>query len=107
MQQWSFESSSVIRIGRSSDNDVVLYSAVVSRHHVEICQAETGWEVRSLGTNGTYVDNKRISQAPVTDGTIVRLARSGPTIKISVPPQPSRSVSQIQALLAKYQRTAD
>lgn len=81
-QVWSFKDESVIRIGRSTDNHVILYSAVVSRHHVELRQVGSNWEIVNLGTNGTYVDGKRITQVPVTDGAIIRLARSGPNIKI-------------------------
>jgi pSer/pThr/pTyr-binding forkhead associated (FHA) protein len=81
-QSWTFEDETVIRIGRANDNHVVLYSAVVSRHHVELRKVETGWEIVSLGANGTYVDGDRVSQVPVTDGVIFRLARSGPQIQI-------------------------
>jgi len=82
VQLWTFENESVIRIGRSTDNHVILYSAVVSRHHVELRRVGSSWEVVNLGTNGTYLDGKRITQMPVTDGSIIRLARSGPNIKI-------------------------
>jgi pSer/pThr/pTyr-binding forkhead associated (FHA) protein len=82
VQSWSFDQESVIRIGRSTDNNVVLYSAVVSRHHVEIHRTDTGWEVKSIGTNGTYLDGRRISEVPVEDGIVIRLARSGPNIQI-------------------------
>lgn len=82
VQVWTFENESVIRIGRSTDNQVILYSAVVSRHHVELRRVGSGWEIINLGTNGTYLDGKRITQVPVTDGAIIRLARSGPNIKI-------------------------
>jgi len=61
---------------------VILYSAVVSRHHVELRRVGSNWEIVNLGTNGTYVDGKRITQIPATDGSIIRLARSGPNIKI-------------------------
>ncbi len=81
-QSWSFENEPIIRIGRATDNHVILYSAVVSRHHVEIRQAGDGWEIISLGANGTYVDGERISQVPVTDGAIFRLARSGPQLQV-------------------------
>ncbi|MEL6471326.1 MAG: FHA domain-containing protein, partial [Cyanobacteria bacterium J06623_4] len=40
VQSWSFEAEPVVRIGRSVNNDVVLYSAVVSRHHVELRRTE-------------------------------------------------------------------
>lgn len=81
-QSWTFEPESVIRIGRSTDNDVILYSAVVSRHHVELRRENSSWEVVSLGANGTYMDGKRITQVPVVDGMIIRLASSGPQIQI-------------------------
>lgn len=72
----------MIRIGRSTDNHVILYSAVVSRHHVEIRRTDSGWEIVNLGANGTYLDGKRITQVPVEDGVIIRLARSGPNVQI-------------------------
>lgn len=82
-QSWTFEPNSVIRIGRSNDNEVILYSAVVSRHHVEIRPSGSGgWEVVSLGANGTYIDGERINQVLVVDGMIIRLASSGPKIQI-------------------------
>lgn len=82
VQHWTFQPTSVIKIGRSTDNHVVLYSAVVSRHHVEIRPHGSQWEVISLGSNGTYVDGKRISKAMASDGMIIRLASSGPKIQI-------------------------
>ncbi|MGB3615672.1 MAG: FHA domain-containing protein [Elainellaceae cyanobacterium] len=82
VQVWPFDSQTVIRIGRSTDNDVILYSAVVSRHHVELRCTSDSWEVINLGTNGTYVDGKRITKTPVADGAIIRLARSGPNVQI-------------------------
>ncbi len=84
VQVWSFPSESVVRIGRSSDNQVVLYSAVVSRYHVELRQSGKTWEVVNVGTNGTYMDGKRVSQMTIADGAIIRLARSGPNIQINL-----------------------
>jgi len=82
VQSWNFEHESVIRIGRSTDNHVILYSAVVSRHHVEIRKVDAGWEIVNLGANGTYLDGRRITQVPVEDGVVIRLARSGPNVQI-------------------------
>ena len=82
IQSWTFEDESVIRIGRATDNQVILYSAVVSRHHVELRRQGSTWEVVNLGANGTYLDGKRITEAPVIDGALIRLARSGPQIQI-------------------------
>ena len=82
VQNWTFGPQSVIRIGRSTDNEVILYSAVVSRHHVELQFNGSEWEIINLGANGTYIDGKRILQMAVDDGMIIRLASSGPKIQI-------------------------
>ena len=84
VQNWTFkpELNPVIKIGRSIGNDVILYSAVVSRHHLEIKCTNSGWELVNIGSNGTYIDGKRIAKAEAKDGMIVSLASSGPKIKI-------------------------
>lgn len=82
VQTWSFQQEPVVRIGRAGDNQVVLYSAVVSRHHVELRFTGNYWEVVNLGTNGTYISGKRVEQQIVEDGMVIRLARSGPMIQI-------------------------
>jgi pSer/pThr/pTyr-binding forkhead associated (FHA) protein len=76
VQSWTFEHDDVIRIGRSTDNHVVLYSAVVSRNHVELRCNGQEWEVVSLGANGTYIDGKRVVRLSLHDGLIFRLAES-------------------------------
>jgi pSer/pThr/pTyr-binding forkhead associated (FHA) protein len=92
VQSWTFERDAVIRIGRSTDNQVVLYSAVVSRHHVELRQVGEEWEVVSLGANGTYIDGKRVVRLPVQDGLTFRLARSGPNLQVHLGSQPSGKI---------------
>lgn len=82
VQTWRFEPQSSIKIGRSRNNEVTLYSAVVSRHHVEIRRKGTEWEVISLGSNGTFCEGKRISRTSVKNGMVIRLASSGPQIQI-------------------------
>ncbi len=82
MQSWKFENESVIRIGRATDNNVVLYSAVVSRHHVELRRVGLQWKIINLGTNGTYLKGTAITQVTAEDGLVFSLARSGPQIQI-------------------------
>ena len=85
VQSWTFKDEPSIRIGRATNNEVVLYSAVVSRHHVEIKKSGSQeWEVVNLGSNGTYIDGQRIEQAKALDGMIVRLAKSGPKILLKI-----------------------
>lgn len=102
MQSWTFEEEPVVRIGRSVSNDVVLYSAVVSRHHAELRQGEEGWEIYNIGTNGTYLAGQRIDSQQVQDGLVIRLARSGPNLQINVIRQ-TKGMSSIHALMAKQQ----
>ena len=101
VQHWTFNEESVIRIGRSTENDVVLYSAVVSRHHVELRQTTSGWEIINLGTNGTYLEGKRVSQVPAEDGTVIRLARSGPNVQINIGSGSSEAVKALMRLRAE------
>ncbi len=82
VQSWTFDDGEAIRVGRSTDNHVVLYSAVVSRNHVELRCDDDTWEVVSLGANGTYIDGKRVVRMPLHDGLIFRLARSGPNLQV-------------------------
>ena len=99
VQSWPFENESVIRIGRSTDNEVILYSAVVSRHHVEIRRNGSSWDIVSLGANGTYIDGKRITQMSVVDGMIIRLASSGPKLQIRIEGETTKG--RLKAALGK------
>lgn len=108
VQTWVFDQEPTIRIGRANDNHVILYSAVVSRHHVELRRQGSDWEIVSLGTNGTYLDGKRITQAPVVDGVIIRLARSGPNLQIRIGTEANKDLPktlQGERTLAQQSRT--
>ena len=101
VQHWSFESESLIRIGRASDNDVILYSAVVSRHHVELWKDPSGWIIINFGSNGTYVDDEPIIQAALVDGMIIRLGNSGPKLEILTGEVTPKFVGKNQDLFEK------
>lgn len=107
VQHWTFQDASVIRIGRSTENDVVLYSAVVSRQHVELRRTDTGWEIMNLGTNGTYLEGKRVSHAPAKDGIVIRLARSGPNIQINIGEGSSEAIQALMRLKAETTSTQE
>jgi pSer/pThr/pTyr-binding forkhead associated (FHA) protein len=82
VQKWTFESNSIIKIGRANGNDIVLYSAVVSRRHLEIEFNGVDWILINKGANGTFVNGKKIDKVIVRDGMVFRLAGSGPQIQI-------------------------
>lgn len=93
LQQWNFENESIIRIGRSPDNHIVLSDALVSRHHLELrkigAEAATNstslqWQLISQGTNGTFVDGILVSQGLVSHDSLIQLARGGPVLKFQL-----------------------
>lgn len=97
---WTFTSRQpVISIGRAAENHVVLYSAVVSRHHLEVRRKGLQWEIVNLSANGTYAEEKPIERIIVLNGLKLRLARSGPILQFhlqkysstSSTPSPSKS----------------
>jgi pSer/pThr/pTyr-binding forkhead associated (FHA) protein len=99
IKRWPFKNVSLIRIGRAPDNELVLESPVVSRHHAELQFTGTHWEVSSLGTNGTFVDGKQVSKERLADGAVVRLALSGPQLecRICAEPLPGTECTTVEA----------
>ena len=75
---------SKMRIGRSSDNEIVVEDDSVSGHHAIITiqkQADVNdakiYVIEDLGsTNHTYVNNKEISSQQLNDGDIIRIGRT-------------------------------
>ncbi|MEJ2862515.1 ATP-binding cassette domain-containing protein [Actinomycetospora flava] len=67
-----------IRIGRETDNDVVVHDLLVSRHHAElVADGAGGWELIDLGSpNGTYVDGRRIRRVPLRPGMLVGIGHA-------------------------------
>jgi len=62
-----------MRIGRSSENDIVVRDGRASRRHARIVDAPGGgFAIEDVGSsNGTFVDGERTSSAPLLAGTVV------------------------------------
>jgi pSer/pThr/pTyr-binding forkhead associated (FHA) protein len=87
MQRWTFtpDEEDVVRIGRATDNQIILFSAVVSRHHAELRWDKTnGWQIVNISANGTYVEGEPIDTQKIYDNMTIRLATSGPRIQINI-----------------------
>lgn len=88
LQQWQFENESVIWIGRAPDNQVVLDNPLVSRRHLELrritAKKGNAWQLINQGTNGTFLDGILVSQSLVADGSLIQLAKGGPTLKFQL-----------------------
>ena len=71
-----------IRIGRATDNDIVLGDSSVSRHHAAIESRNGSFQVRDLGSqNGTFVRGERVSEAPLTNGDPLRVGDASFTFR--------------------------
>jgi hypothetical protein len=71
-----------IYIGRHTRCEFVLSDPEVSRRHVKLTRCEQGWLLDDLGsTNGTQVNERRISRQLVVPGDRIRLGQSVIIIK--------------------------
>jgi len=89
LQRWTFDSESIIRIGRSAENHVVIPDSLVSRQHLELQKIDnspsnTTWQIINHGTNGTFVNGILTSKSQISDGSLIQLAKGGPLLKIEI-----------------------
>ena len=63
-------------IGRLEDNAFQIPDPTVSGHHCEIVLKGDQFIVKDLGsTNGTFIDDQQITEAPIKPGQILRLGQ--------------------------------
>jgi adenylate cyclase len=66
-----------LRVGRLSDNDLVLGDRMVSGSHLVFEQRDDGWWVRDLGSrNGTTINGVRVDSQALRDGDVVTLGKA-------------------------------
>jgi pSer/pThr/pTyr-binding forkhead associated (FHA) protein len=62
--------------GRHRDSDIFLDDVTVSRRHAEFYRRGDRFTVRDVGSlNGTYVNQERIEEAPLTGGDEVQIGK--------------------------------
>ena len=65
------------RVGRAPDQELVLSSRHVSKHHAEIYSDGEALRVRDLGSrNGTFLNRQPMTDAPLHDGDILHFGES-------------------------------
>jgi adenylate cyclase len=63
-----------VRLGRGSDNEVILSDVSVSRYHAEILRESGGWIVHDLkSTNGVEVNQVPVEKAPLRPGDLLTI----------------------------------
>lgn len=63
-----------LKIGRSSDNDIVIPDVLASRHHATLIPTPGGTEiVDNRSINGTFVNGTRVDTALLNDGDVVTI----------------------------------
>ncbi|MGH8644390.1 MAG: FHA domain-containing protein [Gammaproteobacteria bacterium] len=61
-------------IGRDSENTICVEYSKISRRHARVLPGRGVWEIEDLkSTNGVYVNEERITRAPLKLGDIVRI----------------------------------
>jgi FHA domain/Protein of unknown function (DUF3662) len=63
-----------LRIGRASDNDIVVRDGRASRHHARIVAFGGTLAIEDLGSsNGTFVDGRPVTRSPLTIDAVVTI----------------------------------
>ncbi|MDT5057354.1 MAG: transport system ATP-binding/permease protein [Mycobacterium sp.] len=63
-----------VKIGRATDNDIVIPDVLASRHHATLIPGPSGTEIRdNRSINGTFVNGARVESAVLHDGDTVTI----------------------------------
>jgi DNA-binding winged helix-turn-helix (wHTH) protein len=82
-------------IGRAPDATIQVDVTGVSRHHARILVSKGEATLEDLGSkNGTYVQRKRVTSAPLSDGDEIRLGQVTLTFRVAPPPGPTETVAE-------------
>ncbi len=85
-----------VRVGRSSENDVVIAeAAMVSGRHLEIRKEGGGYRLVDLNsTNGTFLNGERITEALLEPPCVIRLGADGPELSFVIDESPAQDLNQ-------------
>jgi ABC-type multidrug transport system ATPase subunit len=63
-----------VKIGRATDNDIVIPDVLASRHHATLIPGPGGTEIRDhKSINGTFVNGQRVDSAMLREGDVVTI----------------------------------
>jgi RsiW-degrading membrane proteinase PrsW (M82 family) len=85
-QSHTFEPGQTVRIGRSTDNDIVVTDPTVSRQHARLTWGPSGWLFENLGLARTFRYGQNVTQVLLSQPTELSLASPhGPVVLIQPP----------------------
>ena len=73
-QRYTFEQGQTVRIGRSTDNDVVVTDPTVSRQHAQLAWGPDGWVFEGLGRAGTFQHGSAVTRVLLREPVELALA---------------------------------
>jgi RsiW-degrading membrane proteinase PrsW (M82 family) len=84
----------VVRIGRSSENDIVINDPTVSRRHAQISLEADGWTWQNLGQAPTFLGGQPVARFIVADLVEISLASpQGPSLRLQAVPDAAQAVA--------------
>ena len=67
-------SAANVKLGRETDNDIVIADMGASRYHATIARGRDCWVITDQNsTNGTLVNGREITSAPLRDGDTITI----------------------------------
>lgn len=95
VQNWRFESKSILRIGRGQDQDISIADPYVSRHHAEFQLRSGKWVLLAHGRNGVLVQDAPISEQIVETEVDFRLGPKGPMLRFQMDETENRGMATL------------
>ncbi|HVT58296.1 MAG TPA: adenylate/guanylate cyclase domain-containing protein [Thermoanaerobaculia bacterium] len=88
-----------VRLGRGSDNDIVLSDVSVSRNHAEFRRGPDGWSVHDLkSTNGVEINRVPVKTAPLRAGDRVSIGAFELLVESMGPAPPLPPTSPVRSV---------
>src|SRR5580658_1284109 len=82
-RNYSFGPGTVVRVGRSSENDIVVNDPPVSRRHAQLTWESSGWVWQNAGQAPTFLGGQPVARFGVGPGVDVYLASpQGPVLRL-------------------------
>src|SRR5215469_5263060 len=73
----------IVRIGRSSENDIVINDPTVSRRHAQLSWEAEGWVWQNLGQAPTFLGGQPVARFVIANLVDINLASpQGPAIRL-------------------------